>query len=123
MSFVSVRNQDRDVEIGDRVRVADRWWPRLRGMIGRPPPAAGEGLLISPCTGVHMHWMSYPLDIVFVDGEGRVVALYHGLRPWRFSKTHKDATCALEFPTGTLESTGTTIGDRLIWSESRRQAA
>jgi len=121
--FVAVRNLDRGVELGTRVRVADRWWPRLRGMIGRPAPGTGEGLLLSPCRGVHMHWMRYPLDIVFVDSDGHVVALYHGLRPWRFSKTHKDAECAIELPTGTLRDTRTEAGDRIVWSESARAAA
>jgi len=92
-------------------------------MIGHPEPAEGEGLLLNPCQGVHMHWMTYPLDIAFLDGEGRIVALYHGLRPWRFSKTHKDATCAIEFPAGTLENTGTVVGNRLSWSADQRMAA
>jgi uncharacterized membrane protein (UPF0127 family) len=121
--FVSVRNQDRGIEIGDRVRVADRWWPRLRGMIGYPEPGPGEGLLIHPCQGVHMHWMRYALDVAFLDEEDRVVALYHGLKPWRFSKSHKDAVCAIELRTGTLERTGTEIGDRLVRAEVRREAA
>ena len=67
MKFVSVRNVDRDAELGGRVRVADRWWPRLRGMIGRPEPEQGEGLLLMPCQGVHMHWMGYALDVAFLD--------------------------------------------------------
>lgn len=123
MRFISVRNQDRGIEIGDRVRVADRWWPRLRGMIGHPEPGPGEGLLIHPCQGVHMHWMRYALDVAFLDEEDRVVALYHGLKPWRFSKTHKDAVCAVELQTGTLERTGTEIGDRFTRAEVRREAA
>ena len=123
MSFVSVRNEDRDDDLGDLVRVADRWWPRLRGMIGHPEPDIGEGLMLMPCKGVHMHWMTYPLDVAFVDDGGRVVAVYHGLRPWRFSKTHKDAVCALEFQVGTLERTGTEVGDRLTWVEARQAAA
>ena len=123
MSLVSVRNDDRDVDFGSQVRVADRWWPRLRGMIGHPEPDEGEGLLIRPCQGVHMQWMRYALDIVFLDDEGRVVALYHGLRPWRFSRTHKDAACALELPEGTLERNGTRLGDRLTWSAPQPVAA
>jgi hypothetical protein len=109
--------------IGDQVRVADRWWPRLRGMIGRPEPGPGEGLLLDPCKGVHMQWMRYALDIAFLDGEGRVVALYHGLAPWRFSRNHKEAACAVELPVGTLSASGTEIGDRWTWSERERAAA
>lgn len=123
MSEVRVRNEDRGVVLGDRIRVAEGWWPRLRGMIGRPEPRAGEGLLLRPCRAVHMQWMGYPLDVAFLDEGGRVVALYHRLRPWRFSKSHAEAACAVELPAGTLERTGTAVGDRLRLSDRARSAA
>jgi hypothetical protein len=122
VTVVGLRNEGRDTELGSKIRVADSWWPRLRGMIGHPPPAEGEGLLLAPCSGVHMHWMKYALDILFLDGEDRVVAVYDELRPWRFSKTHKDAVCAVELPVGTLRRTGTRIGDR-VSRQTERQAA
>lgn len=123
MRVVRIRCEDRDAVIGDRIRVADRWWPRLRGMIGRPEPEPGEGLLILPCKGVHMQWMRYALDIAFLDDAGRVVAQYHGLKPWRFSRTHKEAACAVELPAGSLAASGTEVGDRWTWSERERAAA
>ncbi|MCG8469373.1 MAG: DUF192 domain-containing protein [Gemmatimonadetes bacterium] len=123
MRIAAVRNEDRDRGLGDRIRIADRWWSRLRGMIGHPEPRGGEGLLIRPCQGVHMQWMSYPLDVAFLDPDGRVVAAYHELRPWRFSKTHREATAALELPSGTLHATGTRVGDLLSWQESESAAA
>ena len=123
MTFVRVRNASLDIQLGNRVRVADRWWPRLRGMIGHPEPGAGEGLLLRPCRGVHMHWMTYPLDVAFVDSDGRIVAAYHGLKPWRFSSTHRDAECAIELRAGTLRDTRTEVGHRLAWSEATRAAA
>lgn len=123
MSHVSILNEDRGLSLGDYVRVAERWWPRLRGMIGHPEPGAGEGLLIHPCEGVHMHWMRYPLDIVFLDDAGLVIAVYHRLRPWRFSKSHKNASCAIELRAGTLAETGTELGDRLVWTDRHRTAA
>ncbi len=123
MRFVEVRNEDRGILVGRRVRVADRWWPRLRGLIGYPEPAAGEGLLIQPCQGVHMQWMKYPLDVAFIGAGGAVVAVYHTLRPWRFSKTHRDAECALELRAGTLRDTETEVGHRLRWEAAARAAA
>lgn len=116
MKAIRVRNVARDTLIGDRVRVADRWWPRLRGLIGHPEPQPGEGLLITPSQGVHMHWMRYALDVAMLDPEGRVVALYPELPPWRHTKRHRDALHALELPVGTLGETGTAVGDRLEWS-------
>ncbi|MDX1578668.1 MAG: DUF192 domain-containing protein [Gemmatimonadota bacterium] len=123
MSSTAAWNEEREVLLGDRIRVADRWWPRLRGLIGRPEPEPGEGLLLRPCQGVHMQWMRYPLDVAFVADDGRIVALYHELRPWRFSKTHRDAACALELPAGTLRATGTEVGDRISWRSSSQAAA
>ena len=41
MREIQISNADRDTVLGDRVQVADRWWPRLRGMIGHPEPSKG----------------------------------------------------------------------------------
>ncbi|MGH7541306.1 MAG: DUF192 domain-containing protein [Gemmatimonadota bacterium] len=122
MTTLRIRNAERDALLGDRIRVADRWWPRLRGLIGRPEPDAGEGLLIAPSQGVHMHWMRYALDVALLDEQRRVVAVYPELRPWRHTKMHRDAEYALELPVGTLRATETSVGDRLEWSADGRPA-
>jgi uncharacterized protein len=49
------------------------FWARLRGLIGRPPPAQGRGVVISPCRQVHTFFMSYPIDVVHLDDEGAVL--------------------------------------------------
>jgi uncharacterized membrane protein (UPF0127 family) len=48
-----------------------------------------------------------------VGGEGRVIALYHDLRPGKRSKYHGKAHRALELPVGTLRETDTRVGDLL----------
>ncbi len=123
MTYFEMRNEDRGESLGTHIRLADRWWPRLRGLIGHAKLQSGEGLLIRPCQGVHMQWMKYPLDIAFLDPDGRVLAIYHALQPWRFSKTHRGATAALELPAGTLEATGTMLGDLVSWQEAESAAA
>jgi uncharacterized protein len=116
---LQVQNVTRNRDLGDRIRWANTRWLRLRGMLGRPEPQPGEGLLIEPCRGVHMFWMKYPLDIVFLDKEGRAVALYGELQPWARSRTHRAARYALELPAGTIESTGIQEGDQFTWTEVR----
>lgn len=101
--------------LGRRVAVADGWWRRLRGFLGRPEPEEGEGLLLVPCNGVHMYGMSFPLDVLMLDEGRRVLACYHGLPPWKRSRYHSEARYALELPAGTLEETGTREGDVLEW--------
>ena len=69
--------------LGVRARVADTLARRTRGLIGRPPPGPGEGLLILKCNAIHTLFMRYPIDATFLDREGRVVKTVRNIRPWR----------------------------------------
>lgn len=120
---IAVTNLTRGRTVGSRVRLADRWWSRLRGLLGSRPLAEGEGLLLVPCRAVHMFGMRYPVDVAFVDHTGGVVATYHHLAPGARSKWHHRAVAALEVPAGTLATTGTRAGDALEWEPSRMEAA
>lgn len=65
------------------VDVAETFAERARGLIGRPAPAPGRGLLIPRCNAIHTLFMRYPIDATFLDREGRVVKSVRNLRPWR----------------------------------------
>ena len=67
--------------MGVRAKVAKNAFERMRGLIGRPPPAPGEGLLIPKCNAIHTFFMKYPIDAVFLDRENRVVKAVRGIRP------------------------------------------
>ena len=108
----ALRNLDRGALLADRVEVADRWWSRARGLLGRKL-RDGDGLLIRPCRAVHMLGMTYPIDVLFLDADHRVVAMYPGLRPARVTGYHQGAAMALALPAGVVERTGTRVGDRL----------
>lgn len=115
MTTVRVRNTDRETILGVQVTVADDWWRRLRGLLGRPPLQPGEGLLLSPCRSVHMYGMKFGIDVVFLGGDGRVVGLYEALEPGRMTRWHREALHALELPPGTIAASGTRLGDRIVW--------
>ena len=111
MRTVLARNTVRGTVLGERVAVADTWWLRLRGLLGRPALEQGRGLLIDPCRAVHMAGMKYSIDVAFLAGDGAVVALYPGLRPGARTGWHRAARRALELPAGTIAATGTREGD------------
>jgi uncharacterized protein len=115
MRDITLENRTRDRALGNRIRIVDTWFGRLRGFLMRPAPATGEGLFVMPCRAVHMYGMAFPLDVAFLDAEGRVVATYPGLAPGNRSRFHKNAEYALELPAGTLAATETQVGDQLIW--------
>jgi uncharacterized protein len=118
MRSVRVANRTRGILLGTRVAVADRWWLRLRGLLGRPPLTQGEGMLLRPCKAVHMAGMAVPLDVGFLDADGRLIAVYPELPPRARTRWHRGARQALELPAGTFAATGTGIGDLLETTSS-----
>ncbi|MFQ5890174.1 MAG: DUF192 domain-containing protein [Gemmatimonadota bacterium] len=111
MRQVELTNVTRDASLGAQIAVADGWWTRLRGLLGRPPLEPGQGMLLSPCHSVHMYGMRQSLDVAFLDRAGRVVAMYPDLPPGRRTRWHSDAHQALELPPGMLGATRTQLGD------------
>lgn len=100
-----------------RVGLADGWWSRLRGLIGRPPLQPGQGLWIVPCQQVHTHFMGGAIDVVFLDPAGTVLRILPALRPWRFSPWVRGARAVLELPPGAAAAAGLSVGERLAWRE------
>lgn len=94
-----------------RCELADTPWRRLRGLLGRELPA-DAGLLIRPSSSVHMFFMRYAIDAVFLDRQGRVLRVAAGLRPWRLA-SRRGARAVLELPAGAAARAGLTDGEQL----------
>jgi uncharacterized membrane protein (UPF0127 family) len=91
---------------------ADRFLARLAGLLFRPEPKPGEGLLIVPCASVHTAFMRYPIDVVFLDRHGRIRRIVPRLAPWR-SAACRGAHQTLELKAGEGARLGLQAGQRL----------
>jgi uncharacterized membrane protein (UPF0127 family) len=111
----SVRVASSGRTLADRVEVADGFLSRMAGLLGRRSLPGGAGLLLSPCDSVHMLFMRFPIDVLFLDAEDRVVKVAHALAPWRLAFGGPRARRALELPAGTALEAGVTAGDRLLF--------
>jgi uncharacterized membrane protein (UPF0127 family) len=108
-----VRNLSRDADLAVRATVADNFWRRLRGLLGRERLEAGDGLVIVPCTSVHMLGMRFPLDVLHLDRSGTVLRALSALRPGQFGPMVWRSHVAVELPAGTIAATGTVAGDQV----------
>ena len=88
--------------LAERLERASTYWARFVGLMGRRALPAGEGLWIEPCSSIHMFFMRFPIDAVFLDRERRVKRVLLGLRPWRVSPIVLGARSVVELPAGTL---------------------
>jgi uncharacterized membrane protein (UPF0127 family) len=114
---VQIRNLTRDTTIASRARVASSLGDRVVGLLSTPEVRPGEGLLIERTSSIHMFFMRYPIDVVFIDKSGRVTKLVHRLKPWRIVPWAWGARDCLELRAGALDKTDTQVGDQLEISE------
>lgn len=104
-------NRTKGKILGDRIGRAVTFVSRLAGLLGRQPLSEGEGLWIAPCRSIHSIGMRYAIDVLFLDGTGKVIGAYPRFPPARLTRYHPRAKGALELPQGILERTGTGPGD------------
>lgn len=98
------------VESGD---IAATMWARMRGLLGHPPLKSGEGLLLQGEKAIHTVGMGFPIDVLFLDRDSRVVHLLHAMPPLRFSEFVWRARSVLELPPGKIQETGTSLDDQI----------
>ena len=111
--MLRVRNVTRNTVIGDGIRDAGTLLARSRGLLGKEGLASGEGLWISPCGSIHSFGMRFAFDALFLDRNLTVVGRYDRFRRNRISRVFWSAQGVLELPAGTIERTGTEVGDEI----------
>ena len=80
------------------------------GLMFRSTLPAGEGIAIHPCNSIHMFFMRFPIDVAFVNVEGKVLHICDSIKPWRVSRVVFGAKTAIEMPAGTLRAAGVEKG-------------
>lgn len=99
--------------ICQNVRIAERFDERLLGLMFSKDLEKENGLLISPCNSIHTFFMRYPIDIVFMDKNFKVVKAIYNIKPWRMTLMYWRATQVLEMKAGAL-SKKLNLNDELV---------
>jgi hypothetical protein len=115
MRLVEIRRSDGGSVC--RAEVADRFFTRARGLLGRKSLAEDAGLLIKPCTSVHTFFMRFTIDVVYLDADHRVIKALT-MKPFRMSMGGKGTKQTLEMAPGGIVRTGVAPGVQLQVSEA-----
>jgi len=115
-------NKTSQLEIAQNVRIADSFYARAKGLLGERGLPNGQTLWIkgtrfTACNSIHTWFMSFRIDVVFVDDNLKVKAVYENLGPWRMTWPVAGATSVFEFAAGSLrtdsDTCAITVGDQL----------
>lgn len=109
--FATVRTSAGAV-VCDTCLIAESPWLRTKGLLGRSELPDGEGILLRPASSIHMAFMRFPIDAVFLAKDLTVLKVVRGLAPWRMASRFR-AHSVLELPAGACERSGVVEGERL----------
>lgn len=98
--------------LAEQVIVADNFFKRLKGLMGTQE-LKGKGMLLKNCQSIHTCFMKYPIDVVYLDGDDKVLKIAEAIQPYRLGPVVRGCTSVLELPAGACRATGTCIDDTL----------
>jgi hypothetical protein len=111
---VTAVNRTQSTTLAEHCQIAASLVARVVGLIGRPSLRRGEGLWIQKCNSIHMIGVRFPIDVIFLDGEQRVVKLAATVRPpFHLRACFRRANSVIELPVGVIADSGTNVGDMI----------
>ncbi|MEJ7803378.1 MAG: DUF192 domain-containing protein [Candidatus Limnocylindria bacterium] len=110
---VRIENHTRGTTIADKARIARTLRDRTVGLLGTSGLEPASGLLIERAPSIHMFFMRFAIDVIFVDAALHVTRVVEGLRPWRVVWSARGGRDCVELPVGAIASSQTQVGDEL----------
>ncbi len=106
-------NETKNAVIATQVEVAESFFARAKGLLGRKSMAPSSALLIRRSDGIHTWFMQFPIDVVFVDRKMKVVRVVENVKPFKLVWPVWKAHSVFELPQGTLAINRPQPGDQL----------
>ena len=95
------------------ILIADSFFTRLAGLMFRKKLPAATGLLLAPCNSVHMCFMRFAIDVIYLDKDYKILKVVKNLRPWIGLSMCGKAYATLEMTAGEAERCGLEVGKKL----------
>ncbi|MGI6225737.1 MAG: DUF192 domain-containing protein [Peptococcales bacterium] len=114
MQLLSVINVTNGIIIGDKIELADTYFARLKGLLGRDGLAKGQGMVLVPCNAIHCIGMKFAIDAIFLNRQKQVIYIRENMAPGT-KAAHKAAYYVLEVASGIAQEKNIQIGDILGW--------
>ncbi|MEO5885036.1 MAG: DUF192 domain-containing protein [Candidatus Limnocylindrales bacterium] len=113
----AAHNVTRDRSLATSLEVASSLWAKFMGLMGRPNLPSGAGLWLPESNGIHMMFMRFPIDAVFVGradptGLWPIRSMHRDVRAWTgLVPLVRGAHGVLELPVGSISASGSQVGD------------
>lgn len=110
---MKITNLSKNRILAEEVILARSFFKRLKGLLGYKLLGPKQGMILLPSNSVHTFFMHFPIDILFVDKNNKVIMAISSLKPFSLTPICWRSKYIIELPAGVIQSTSTEKGDAL----------
>jgi len=110
---MAIINKTNKTILAENVIIANTPFKRMKGLLGKKEFIKGHALILDPCNSIHTFFMVFPIDVLFVDKNNRVVKTISSIKPFCLTPIYFRSKLAIELPEGTIISTATQEGNMI----------
>lgn len=116
-----IQNKTKGTLIAEKHKILKTFLETSRGLMGRPQKVLNNTGYIFLFSNMryeifHMFFVSFPIDVIFLNEFNIVVALKHNLTPFKIHDPQVMMQSIIEMKVGTIEKTNTQVGDVIEWN-------
>lgn len=106
-------NKSKNNLIVKNLFLANSFWSRMKGLMWKKDLTEDEGLVLVPCNSVHSMFMRFPIDLLFLSREFKVIKIIERFKPWRATPIIRDCYQIVELKAGVVSKKGVSVKDEL----------
>lgn len=96
-----------------RLEIANTFFSRFWGLMGKKNLDLASGILFPNCNSIHTFFMKFPIDVILLSREGRVVEIREAVNPWGLLLPVKQASHVIELSALSAKNLGIFPGEKL----------
>ncbi|MDD3436711.1 MAG: DUF192 domain-containing protein [Candidatus Gastranaerophilales bacterium] len=108
---MKIYNSTQNTLIAKDAKTAENFFTRTLGLIFKKIILPEEGLIIKPCCSVHTFFMQFAIDVIFVDKNNEIIAIYENVLPNRVLPIHFNSFYVIELLAGQISEKNIHAGD------------
>ena len=117
---MTIRNKSSKRELARSCKVCRSAWSKAKGLMFTNESTVKNNALVFEfkkpmLQSLHMFFVFYPIDVLFLDDNSCVVEMKQGFRPFTIYNSKMRAKYVIELPQGSIKNSRTSLGDEIIW--------
>ena len=95
-----------------QLEVAKSFWKRFLGLMGKKKLPEGQGLLLTDCNNIHMCFMRFSIDVIYIDKDFQIKKIVRSLKPWIGFSICLSADSTIELAAGEAKRLSLEVGQK-----------